>query len=748
MKKYALGTVLMLGILASPLFASAAGLTPSQISAIIGLLQSFGADQSVINNVQVVLNGGTPTSGGSSFCYNFNNDLTVGNSGADVSALNQALTASGVDTTSNTASFTENTAGDVVSFQAKYNIRRTGYVGPLTRGKLNVLYGCENNQQSTTSTLSGTVATSQSANNYIPKITSTSAKAAGNFEMDAGGSVSIYGTNLTGNTINTTKVFIGGIQTPVKTIYSSNNASNDSSIFAMVPISLNAGQSYDMYVSNEKGTSNVVRVKILSVIAPQPTITILSPNGGENIGIGSNVVVKLTTNNPNLLSFENVGMAITNQVGNNLVLFRDSTLNSNEYYWTVAQDVPVGLYKLYVVVTDKNVGNVIMKDYSDNFFTITAPTVSPVITSLDSTGVITPGTKIVINGYNFDNNSLIELDGNQALSITPISYSPTSLIFVLPSSWSAGTHSVRVVEMKSANNVVSNTVSFTVTAAQQAPTISPITVLSPNGGEVWHPGETHRISWTPNAVNNVKIYIYDSNVFGSGSTNYITPNGNAVSGLSGYYDWVIPSLNQLPPFNGLGSANYKIRIDNADTNMVLDSSNAPFSIVSTAVSGLTSAQIQSILSLLATFNANSTTVANMTTVLNGGTLTTTPSAYSSLTSAQIQSVLSLLTSFGANSTIITNASNVLGISSTPPPTAALSSSSANVAPGGTVFLYFSSTNATSCTAPSGNWLGSSEAIGGSYITNPITSNTTFTLRCTGPGGTSPLQSVTVAVGMG
>lgn len=745
MRKYILGAVLSLGLLASPLFASAAGLTSMQIQSILSLLSAFGADQSVISNVQVALNGGTPTTGGSSFCYNFNSDLTVGNSGADVSALNQALTASGVDTTNNTASFTENTAGDVVSFQAKYGIRQTGYVGPLTRGRLNALYGCGNNQQSTGSTLNGTVATSgtgatsQPTNNYNLQITSTSAKAAGNFEMDAGGSVSIYGTYLAGNgnTLDTTKVFIGGIQAPVKTIY--NSASNNSVIFAMVPISLNAGQSYDMYISNEKGTSNVVRIKILSAPTSQPSITILSPNGGENISIDSNVVVKLATNSSNLLAFENVGMAITNQAGNNLVLFKQSHLDSNEYYWHVGQDVPVGSYRLYVVVTDKNDGHIIMEDYSNSFFTISSPTgltasqVQAILSLLSTFGAssvtITNMTNVLNGGAVPSSVASSGLTSTQIQSITSLltSFGASSTIIA-----NAG--------------VVLSTSSTKI----PTPTISPITVLLPNGGEVWHPGETHRISWTPNAVNNVKIYIYDSNVFGSGSTNFITPNGNAVSGLSGYYDWVIPSLNQLPPFNGLGSANYKVRIDNADTNIVLDSSNAPFGIASAiaAASTLTSAQIQSILSLLTTFNANSTTVANMNTVLNGGTLSTTPPVLSGLTSAQIQSILSLLSSFGANSTIIANVITVLGTSSTPPPTATLSSSSANVAPGGTVFLYFSSTNATSCTAPSGNWLGSSGAIGGSYITNPITSNITFTLQCTGPGGTSPLQSVTVAVGIG
>lgn len=128
--------------------ANAASLSQNQISAIVGLLQSFGADSGTIASVQAAL-GGQSTTGGQSFCYNFNNDLTVGSRGADVSALNQALASSGVDTSGNGSNFTENTAADVVSFQAKYGIRQTGYVGPLTRGKLNALYGCQSGQQTT-----------------------------------------------------------------------------------------------------------------------------------------------------------------------------------------------------------------------------------------------------------------------------------------------------------------------------------------------------------------------------------------------------------------------------------------------------------------------------------------------------------------------------------------------------------------------------------------------------------------------
>ncbi len=122
--------------------AHAAGLTSSQVSAIIGLLRSFGADSSVISNVQVALGGTATSESNQAFCHTFGNDLTVGSRGSDVSALNQALASSGIDISNNGASFDENVAADVVTFQTKYGIRQTGYVGPMTRAKLNSLYKC------------------------------------------------------------------------------------------------------------------------------------------------------------------------------------------------------------------------------------------------------------------------------------------------------------------------------------------------------------------------------------------------------------------------------------------------------------------------------------------------------------------------------------------------------------------------------------------------------------------------------
>ena len=78
----------------------------------------------------------------------------------------------------------------------------------------------------------------------------------------------------------------------------------------------------------------------------------------------------------------------------------------------------------------------------------------------------------------------------------------------------------------------------------------------------------------------------------------------------------------------------------------------------------------------------------------------------------------------------------------PTPTVILNANPTTVASGGSTQLTWSSTNTTSCTA-SGGWSGSRPASGNATIDN-LTANTTFTLQCTGGGG-SAQGSVTVAI---
>lgn len=116
----------------------AAALSSGQIQAIVGLLQAFGADQSVIHNVTVAL-GGAPSASPSS-CIDLSYDLYGGETDAvtngSVSTLQAFL---GISPT--TGYFGPVTESAVKSWQSSHGIVSSGspdttgygYVGPLTR---------------------------------------------------------------------------------------------------------------------------------------------------------------------------------------------------------------------------------------------------------------------------------------------------------------------------------------------------------------------------------------------------------------------------------------------------------------------------------------------------------------------------------------------------------------------------------------------------------------------------------------
>lgn len=179
-------------------------------------------------------------------CARFNVSLTIGSSGSDVSNLQTFLISKGFnipDIASGQAApgyFGATTKAAVMAYQASKGLPADGFVGPLTRAALN-----------------------ECPSVAVPSITSVAGMAAGNSEIDAGGKVGILGNYLAGNSINTTHVYIGGKQASIIQL-------GDSLIYATAPSDLIPGSMYDLYVSNEKGTSNSVQVKVLSTVVPPP----------------------------------------------------------------------------------------------------------------------------------------------------------------------------------------------------------------------------------------------------------------------------------------------------------------------------------------------------------------------------------------------------------------------------------------------------------------------------------------------
>jgi hypothetical protein len=156
-----------------------------------------------------------------------------------------------------------------------------------------------------------------------------------------------------------------------------------------------------------------------------------------------------------------------------------------------------------------------------------------------------------------------------------------------------------------------------------------------------------------------------------------------------------------------------------------------------------------------------TLTANPTMVAYGGTSTLTWSSTNATACAASGGWSSALPTSGSQSTGTLTANTSYSLACTGPggtsaaaaatvsvtapaaPTATLTANPTTVAYGGTSTLTWSSTNATACAA-SGGWSGAL-LTSGSRSTGALTTNTSYSLTCTGPGGTSPAAAATVSV---
>lgn len=138
----ATGLAFAVSMLSLAPIAHAAALTDSQVSAILSLLTSFGADSATIANVQASLTGGTPStpSTPSSSSCSFTRSLTTGATGSDVTCLQQALIAAGYSIPAGaTGYFGGQTVAAVSAWQKAAGVSpAAGYFGPISRSAFNL----------------------------------------------------------------------------------------------------------------------------------------------------------------------------------------------------------------------------------------------------------------------------------------------------------------------------------------------------------------------------------------------------------------------------------------------------------------------------------------------------------------------------------------------------------------------------------------------------------------------------------
>lgn len=164
---------------------------PAQAQTVEELQAQIAALLSQIQALQTQLTSGT--TGGSTTVYTYNNNLTVGSEGADVSALQQFLYSKGFLTVNPTGYFGPLTKAALASYQASVGISpAVGYFGPVTRAHFNAMVATTPTPTTTpTTTPTATPTPGLSGNEGILTVELNPSPAAGTkvYEGDADASV-------------------------------------------------------------------------------------------------------------------------------------------------------------------------------------------------------------------------------------------------------------------------------------------------------------------------------------------------------------------------------------------------------------------------------------------------------------------------------------------------------------------------------------------------------------------------------
>jgi len=285
--------------------------------------------------------------------------------------------------------------------------------------------------------------------------------------------------------------------------------------------------------------------------APTPTITVTSPNGGENWIVGSSHNITWTSQNFS----NNVKIEYSTNAGSTWNTIIASTSNSGTYPWTIP-NAPTTQARVKV----SNVTNGgIPWDMSDANFTISVvPTINVTSPNGGESWCVGSSHNITWTSTGTIANVKLEYSTNAGSSwITIIASTPNdgTESWLIPNTPST-TSLVRVSEANTGTPSDVSNANFTI-----APQV--ITVTSPNGGETWQAGSSHNITWTSSCFSgNVKLeYSTDA---GSSWITIIASTSN-----SGTYAWSVPNT---PSTNSL------VRVSDAADGTPNDISNAIFTI--------------------------------------------------------------------------------------------------------------------------------------------------------------------------
>ena len=380
-------------------------------------------------------------------------------------------------------------------------------------------------------------------------------------------------------------------------------------------------------VTDNKGLTAQSSISVQVGNTTQPSITVLSPNGGESWQKGTAQEIKWYGDGRVNIDISNylscwetepacMAPAVIYPIARDVSVERKRS--GNVFNWTTGKtasggDIPAGEYK----VTVSSATNGSVTDQSDSAFTITALSTQPSITVLSPNGgeVWPVGSTQVIK-WNNTSGGPVNLTPSNYLSCwsaVPSCGAP-AVLYQLANNlygsnyfWTtgktasggdipAGEYKVTVSSATNGSITDQSDSVFTITAPSTQPSI---TVLSPNGGEVWPVGSTQTIKWqdsytgcTTNSNGVTACVDSAQRTYNITLSNYLScwtsePACMAPAilyqiaiGVSGSsYNWTVGKDK-----NGgdIPSGQYKVTVSSATNGSVTDQSDSVFTVVAPA----------------------------------------------------------------------------------------------------------------------------------------------------------------------
>jgi peptidoglycan hydrolase-like protein with peptidoglycan-binding domain len=292
-------TALTLAALVVPGISLAQTMSVAQLQAEI---QSLTAQLTQLQ-AQLAAAGGTTTT----WCYTFNNNLSIGMSGNAVTELQTALQKDGESVTI-TGTFDDQTASAVTAFQEKYQSQilspyglsyGTGYAGKSTRAELNSLFGCTGSNPVTPPIVVNPITPTST-----PTSTSSSSSPSVNLQINgSNGSLTVSSgatLNLVWSSIDIP--LICSVSYPTSAGPSGNMTEATSGSLTLKAMTVSTPSTYTYGVacptSGAEGStvSDTVQVNVAPTISTTPStlITVQSPSSGQTFTQGASNAITWT----------------------------------------------------------------------------------------------------------------------------------------------------------------------------------------------------------------------------------------------------------------------------------------------------------------------------------------------------------------------------------------------------------------------------------------------------------------------